>query len=261
MSGMAASVRRTDHGHVALVVIDRPQARNAIDAAAARAMADVVAAIEADPAIRAAVLTGSGEQAFCAGADLKELAAGSAPGGRSTPEGGFAGFVFAGRAKPWIAAVNGAAVAGGLELVLACDFAIAVRHARFALPEVQRGLAATAGGVWRLPRALPRGVALEMIATGEPITAAQARRLGLVNRLVPPAQLRDEALRVAGRIAANAPLAVRESLALARRALDADEAALRAAAAEAARRVLSHGDAREGPQAFAQGRAPQWRSA
>lgn len=257
----AAPVLRTDHGHVALLVINRPRARNAIDAAAARAMADMVAAVEADPAVRAAVLTGAGEQAFCAGADLKELAAGSAPGGRSTPEGGFAGFVFAGRAKPWIAAVNGAAVAGGLELVLACDFAIAVRHARFALPEVQRGLAATAGGVWRLPRALPRGVALEMIATGEPITAAQARRLGLVNRLVPPAQLRDEALRVAGRIAANAPLAVRESLALARRALDADEAALRAAAAEAARRVLSHEDAREGPRAFAQGRAPQWRSA
>jgi enoyl-CoA hydratase/carnithine racemase len=252
------SVRREDHGGVAVVTLDRPQARNAIDAASARALAAHVRAIEDDPAIRVVVLTGAGEQAFCAGADLKELAAGSAPGERSTADGGFAGFVFARREKLWIAAVNGAAVAGGFELVLACDVAIASTAARFALPEVKRGLAATAGGVWRLPRAIPRGVALEMIATGDAIDAQEALRLGLVNRVVDPAQLMPEALGIARRVAANAPLAVRASLALARRAADADDATLRAEAAPNALAVLASDDAREGPRAFAERRAPLW---
>lgn len=257
MSGEAL-VTREDRNGVAVVTLRRPEARNAINAEAAAALARCVRDIEADPAIRAAILTGCGTQAFCAGADLKELAAGSRPGGRSTPEGGFAGFVFAAREKVWIAAVNGAAVAGGFELVLACDFAIASTHASFALPEVTRGLAATAGGVFRLPRAMPRGRALELIATGDRLAVDEALRLGLVNRVVAPEHLLPEALRVATAIARNAPLAVHASLSLARRAFDLDEAALRAEAAAAGARVMASDDAREGPRAFAERRAPRW---
>lgn len=255
------AVLREDHGQVAVLTINRPGARNAIDAEAARALAALVAEIERDPAVHAAILTGAGERAFCAGADLKELAAGSAPGERTTSDGGFAGFVHAPREKLWIAAVNGAAVAGGFELVLACDFAIACDASIFALPEVKRGLAATAGGVWRLPRAIPRGAALEMIATGEPIDAAEALRLGLVNRVVAPDRLLPEALRIAARAAANAPVAVRASLALARRAFDRDDATLRDEAGAASRRVMATEDAREGPRAFAERRPPRWSGA
>ncbi|SEB18734.1 enoyl-CoA hydratase-related protein [Variovorax sp. YR216] len=200
-----------------------------------------MAEVERDASVQVAILTGAGDKAFCAGADPKELASGSAPGGRSTSEGGFAGFVHARREKPRIAAVNGAAVAGGFELVLACDFAIASVDAVFALPEVKRGLAATAGGVWRLPRSIPRGAALEMIATGEPIDASEALRLGLVNRVMAPEHLIPEAMRIAALAAANAPLALRASLALARRAFDLNDAVLRAEADAAGRRVDPNG--------------------
>ncbi|WP_076999821.1 enoyl-CoA hydratase-related protein [Variovorax sp. KK3] len=253
-----SKVRREDQAGVALITLDRPEARNAIDTEAAHALAALVHEVERDPAVLAVVLTGAGDKAFCAGADLKELAGGSAAGGRSTSEGGFAGVTHAPRDKLWIAAVNGAAMAGGFELVLACDFAIAAPHAVFALPEVKRGLAAVAGGVWRLPRAVARGVALEMIATGEPIDAAEALRLGLVNRVVPADRLLPEALAIAARVAANAPLAVRASLALARRAHDLDDAALRVEADAIGRRVMASADAREGPRAFAERREPRW---
>lgn len=254
-------VLREDHDGVALITINRPQARNAIDAEASLALAGIVARVERDASVQVAILTGAGDKAFCAGADLKELASGSAPGGRATSDGGFAGFVHAPRRKLWIAAVNGAAVAGGLELVLACDFAIASVGAVFALPEVKRGLAATAGGVWRLPRSMARGAALEMIATGEPIDAAEALRLGLVNRVVAPAHLIPEAMRVAALAAANAPLALRASLAIARRAFDLDDAALRAEADAAGRRVMASADAHEGPRAFAEHRPARWTGA
>ncbi|MBB3182104.1 enoyl-CoA hydratase-related protein [Variovorax sp. Sphag1AA] len=254
-------VLREDHDGVALITINRPQARNAINAEAALALAGIVADVERDPAVQVAILTGAGDKAFCAGADLKELASGSAPGGRSTSEGGFAGFVHAPREKLWIAAVNGAAVAGGFELMLACDFTIASVNAVFALPEVKRGLAATAGGVWRLPRNIARGVALEMIATGEPIDAAEALRLGLVNRVTAPEHLIPEAMRVAALAAANAPLALRASLALARRAFDLNDAVLRAEADATGRRVMASADAREGPRAFAEHRPPRWTGA
>lgn len=244
--------------HVAVLTIHRPEARNAVSIAVTRAMAAHVRAIEDDPAIRVAILTGAGQQAFCAGADLKEMASKGPDGERSTPEGGLAGFVFAPRAKLWIAAVNGAAVAGGFELVLACDIAIASTEAVFGLPEVRRGLAAAAGGIYRLPRAVPRGVALEMIATGEPIDAQRALALGLVNRLVEPAEVLPEALRLAERIAANAPLAVAWSLEVARRAHDAPEAELRRHSEEVLRRIAGTEDAREGPRAFAERRAPHW---
>ena len=251
---------RREGEHVAVVTLNRPRSRNAVSRALALGLDRAVKAVEADDRVRVAVLTGSGS-AFCAGADLKEMAGGGEPLSRSTPDGGFAGFVFAPRRKPWIAAVNGPAVAGGLEIVLACDIAIAGTGAVFGLPEVKRGLAATAGGIFRLPRRVPPGAALEMIASGDFIDAARAERLGLVNRVVAPEQLLPEALALAARVAANAPRAVEWSLALARQALDFDEAELRRRAHELTLRILATDDAREGPRAFAEHRAPRWKGA
>lgn len=242
---------------IAVVTLNRPEARNAINSHLARELGAIVQQAESDPAVRVAVLTGAGERAFCAGADLKEmaLATGARP---STPEGGFAGFVHASRAKPWIAAVNGDALAGGLELMLACDFALAVRSARFGLPEVRRGLAAYANGIFQLPRVVPRGLALEMLATGEPIDAQRALSAGLVNQLVDAGELLPVTLALARRIAANAPLAVAASLELARAALDHDELELRRRAQATGLRMRATQDAQEGPRAFAEGRPPVW---
>lgn len=246
--------------HIAVVTLNRPQARNAVSRALTTALAAHVETIEADPSIRVAILTGAGRQAFCAGADLKEIAAGAPPSTRATAGGGFAGFVFAPRRKLWIAAVNGAAVAGGFELVMACDMAVASTDAVFGLPEVKRGLAATAGGIYRLPRLVPRGLALEMIATGDPIDAARALSMGLVNRVVAPEQVLAEALGIAERVSLNAPLAVAWSLELARRAPDLDEVELRRLGQELTERIHATDDAKEGPRAFAERRAPHWRA-
>ena len=245
--------------HVALVTIDRPAARNAIDPAVTQALGALVVALEADTTVRCVVLTGAGNQAFCAGADLKAVAAGRMAALR-TEVGGFAGFVFAPRRKLWIAAINGVALAGGLELCLACDLIVAAEHARFGLPEVTRGLVALAGGVFRLPRALPRSIALEMIATGEPIDAARAHALGLVNQLTPKDGACDAALALAARIAANAPLAVAESLAIAREAATGatDEPTLRERGEAARARIVASEDYVEGPRAFIEKRAPRW---
>lgn len=244
--------------HIAVLTLNRPQARNAVNAALAQALEQHVQTVEADAQVRVAILTGAGSQAFCAGADLKELAGGSAPGARSTPDGGFAGFVNAPRRKLWIAAVNGAAVAGGLELMLACDLVVASERAIFGLPEVQRGLIAAAGGIYRLPRSLPRAIALEMIATGDPIDAHRALALGLVNRVVAPDEVLHSALQLAERVCANAPFAVTESLAVARRVPDLDEAALQVLARDAIARLVKTDDYLEGPRAFAEHRSPRW---
>lgn len=242
--------------HVALVTLNRPAARNAVSAALAQALHAMVDRTEQDPDIRAVVLTGAGYDAFCAGADLKEVAAGGADALFTAH--GFAGFVDAPRTKPWIAAVNGRALAGGCEIVLACDLVVASTEAAFGLPEVTRGLAAVAGGLYRLPRALPRNLAIEAVLTGEPLSAARGHALGFVNRLVPPAQVQHEALALASRIAANAPVAVRESLRVARRVHDLDEEALQALSRVARERVRASEDYREGPRAFVEKRAPRW---
>ena len=165
---------------VALVTINRPEARNAVNGAVAKGLEAAVERAESDGDTWAVVLTGAGPHAFCAGADLKEVSAGRVSD-LATEKGGFAGFVRAPRTKPWIAAAQGHALAGGLELLLACDLAVAAEGATFGLPEVKRSLVAAAGGVFRLPRALPKAVALRMIATGEPISAADALRLSLIH--------------------------------------------------------------------------------
>lgn len=245
--------------HVALVTINRPAARNAVNGAVATGLDAAVRETEADPSIRAVVLTGAGDAAFCAGADLKEISAGSGAA-LWTEAGGFAGFVFAPRTKPWIAAVNGAALAGGTEIVLACDLAVAAESTSFGLPEVKRGLIAGAGGLYRLPRALPRAIALEMIATGGSIDAHRAHHFGMVNHLAPSAAAaRAAALALAEAVCGNAPVAVRESLQVARLAADLDDDELRRRTAEARARVMQTEDFREGPRAFIEKRPPVWR--
>jgi len=246
-------------GHVALVTIDRPEARNAVNGDVATGLEAAVDATEADDDIRAVVLTGAGREAFCAGADLKEVSAGRGSALR-TERGGFAGFVYRERSKPWIAAVNGKALAGGTELVLACDLVVAVRQAAFGLPEVLRGLIAAAGGLYRLPRAIPPNIALELILTAGQLDAERAHGFGLVNRLVADVEgLREAALALAAEIARNAPVAVRQSLRVAREANSGlDEAALRALTRDAFERVAASEDFKEGPRAFIEKRAPRW---
>lgn len=244
--------------HIALVTLNRPQARNAIDGAVASALEAIVDTTERDAHVRAVVLTGAGSSGvFCAGADLKAVAAGQAQS-LFTARGGFAGFVDAARSKPWIAAVNGKALAGGFEIVLACDLIVAAEDGAFGLPEVSRGLTASAGGIWRLPRALPRALALELIVTADAIDARTAYRHGLVNRLVPADRVLDEALALARRIVRNAPLAVRESLAIARRAHELDDDTLRTLCAQSRARIEASDDYREGPLAFIEKREPRW---
>ncbi|HEY0184804.1 MAG TPA: enoyl-CoA hydratase-related protein [Rhodopila sp.] len=243
--------------HIALVTINRPEARNAVNGAVAAGLEAAVERIESDPDLWAAILTGAGAHAFCAGADLKEVSAGRAAA-LMTPKGGFGGFVRAHRTKLWIAAAQGHALAGGLELLLSCDLAVAAETANFGLPEVKRSLVAGAGGVFRLPRAIPKAIALEMIATGDPIPAARALQYGLVNAVVPTAEVVATALSLARRVTVNAPVAVRESLGVARQAHDLREAELWDICAAAGRRVRETEDFKEGPRAFVEKRPPRW---
>jgi len=245
-------------GNVALLTLNRPAARNAVNGPVATALGGYLKQTEADDDIRAVVLASSHETVFCAGADLAEMFKQNTTA-LSTAEGGFAGLAHAPRAKPWIAAVGGAAFAGGCELALVCDMIVATPQARFGLPEVKRGLLAGAGGPLRIQRALPRNIALELIATGDPIGAQRAYDLGMVNRLVPQERLIDEALALAETIAANAPLAVRESLQITRDAAWMDDDQFWKANYEASDRLLASEDAREGPLAFLEKRAPQWK--
>ena len=242
--------------HVALVTLNRPEARNAVNGEVARGLDAAVERIERDPDIWVAILTGAGP-AFCAGADLKEVSAGRGAA-LWTERGGFAGFVRARRDKLWIAAANGHALAGGLELLLACDMAIAAEGATFGVPEVKRSLVAVAGGVFRLPRAVPRVIAHEMIATGEPISAARGLEVGLLNAVVPGADVLAAALALAGRVTVNAPIAVRESLKVARQAADLTEDALWDLSAAAGLAIRATADFSEGPRAFVEKRAPKW---
>ncbi len=244
--------------HVALVTINRPEARNAISPEVAQGLEAAIDETDADADVWVVILTGTGPEAFCAGADLKAVSAGRGSELRTT-RGGFAGFVHARRNKPWIAAVNGPALAGGCELVLACDLVVAVPAARFGLPEVKRGLIASAGGLYRLPRALPSAVAREMILTGEPISAERAHALGMVNVLVGSAEgLLEAAQALAARITVNAPIAVRESLGIARQTFDLSDTELARASDEGQARNMASEDFKEGPRAFIEKRAPRW---
>ncbi len=252
------SVRREQRGAVLIVTLDRPEARNAVNGDVAEGLEAALDAAAADAGIQAVVLTGAGDKAFCAGMDLREFAAG---GARRVfrEKNGFAGITQRDFPKPLIAAVNGHALAGGFEILLSCDLAVAVPHATFGLPEVKRGLLANAGGPIRIARRLPLAVALELAMTGAAIDAQRALALGLVNRVVPAEQLLPEALALAAEIARNAPLAVRAVRELVRGAAWLDEAAAWKLSGELARGVNRSQDAREGALAFAEKRAPVWK--
>jgi enoyl-CoA hydratase/carnithine racemase len=244
-------------GHIAVVTLNRPEVRNAINGIVARALDYFVKQTERDDSIRVCILASSQDKAFCAGADLAEISAGRGDT-LMTPDGGFAGFVDQKRTKPWIAAVRGPALAGGCELALACDMIVVADNSRFGLPEVKRGLFAGAGGVYRLPRLIPRNVALEMIATGDPIDAQRAHALGLVNRVVPSEGVFEAALGLARAIAANAPLSVRASLQVARVAAEMTDSEVAKMAHAISRPVMLSEDAKEGALAFLEKRPARW---
>ena len=240
---------------IAIITLNRPEARNAVSQQLAEDLEAAIDRLEADDALWIGILCGNGP-AFCAGADLKAIASGEAR--LTTKRGGFAGLVRRVRTKPLIAAVEGPAVAGGTEIVLSCDLVVASTTARFGLPEVKRSLVANAGGLFRLPRALPINVAMEMALTGDDLNAEAAHRHGLVNRLVQPGQALATAVELAEAVNANAPLAVRASrrVVLAARLLEDDEAF--EVAADATREVFRTEDFREGPRAFVEKRSPIW---
>ena len=240
---------------IAIITLNRPEARNAVSQQLAEDLESAIDRLEADEALWIGILCGNGP-AFCAGADLKAIASGEAR--LTTKRGGFAGLVRRVRTKPLIAAVEGPAVAGGTEIVLSCDLVVASTTARFGLPEVKRSLVANAGGLFRLPRALPVNVAMEMALTGDDLDAEAAHRHGLVNRLVQPGHALATAVELAEVVNANAPLAVRASrrVVLAARLLEDDEAF--EVAANATREVIRTEDFREGPRAFVEKRPPIW---
>lgn len=243
-------------GEVAQIVLSRPTAMNAVDAEMTTQLRAAVDRFEGDAGARVAILTGAG-RAFCAGMDLKAFAAGEGPAVLEGP-GHFGGFVARQRTKPVIAAVNGPALAGGLELVLACDIVIASTAATFGVPEVLRGIFAGAGAAIRLPRRIPRVHAMRLLLTGEIISAMDALDLGLVNEVVEPDELMPAAVEVAAAICRAAPLSIAATLRLARLAGDRDEAELWAANAQEWQAIVGSADAAEGPLAFAEKRAATW---
>jgi enoyl-CoA hydratase len=238
--------------------LERPEQRNAVNTAMALALRDAVSAFEDDPGVRVAVLAGAGP-VFCAGMDLAAFAGGESPG---LDDGdGFAFFVRRRRTKPVIAAVQGGAFAGGFEIMLACDLAIAATGAVFALPEVRRGIIPAGGGAVRLPARIPPVVAREMLLTGAPVTAERAFDLGLLNAVVPPDELEDAAEALAATIADNAPVAIAAALAVCEIAAGRSEADAWTESNRQWRRVVNSHDAREGALAFKERRPPDWRGA
>lgn len=255
--------RRDD---VLFVRIDRPETRNALDLAMNRELAEVWRTLRDDPALRVGVVTGTGDKAFCAGADLKEIGAWYASmsaserlaHGRDNPGlGGITRNLDA--RKPVIAAINGACLAGGLELALACDIRVAAEGATFGLPEVRWGLMPGAGGTQRLPRAIPMSIAMEMILTAQPIDARRALSAGLVSAVVTRDELEGSAMELASRIAANAPLAVQAARFATLRGRDLaleDGLELEQLYADPLRETE---DVKEGLAAFAEKRPPRYR--
>ena len=254
-----AVVEQERRGSVALLTLNRPDARNAISPEVSNTMKELLDAIETDNTVRAVVVTGNGP-VFSAGADLKVVAQGRA-GEIAGVKGGFAGIVNRDFPKPLIAAVNGPALAGGFEIVLACDLVVAADTARFGIPEVQRGLMAAAGGLIRLPKRVSLAIALELAMTGDPIDASRALALGLVNRVVPTDAVVAEAIALAERIGENSPIAVRMSRQLVREAAEMSEADGWRRTNELVVPVFESGDAVEGATAFAEKRKPIWKSA
>lgn len=240
---------------VLVITINRPEAKNALNGAVAEGIAAAVDELDADNDLRVGVLTGAGGT-FSAGMDLKAYLRGESP----VVEGrGLAGLTESPPSKPLIAAVDGWALAGGFEVVLACDLVVASQGARFGVPEVKRSLVAMGGGALQLPRRIPLPAALDMLLTGEPIDASRAMELGLINRLAPGEEALPTALDLATTISANGPLAVAATKAIARRASDWTEAEGWAEQLKIGGPVFDSEDSREGARAFAEKRPPVWK--
>ena len=261
MTTLNGTVRTTVEDQTLIVTLDKPKA-NAVDVATSRALYAAFERLRNDPELRVAILTGAGERFFCAGWDLKAAAAGEGVNADHGP-GGFAGLTeFLDIGKPVIAAVNGLAFGGGFELVLAADLVVAAEHAEFALTEVTLGLVPDAGGLLRLPGRLPRPIAVELLLTGRRLTAAEAARWGLVNRVVPAEQVMTAARELAGAICAAAPLSVAAALEILREteatAVGAGYAIQRSRGLPAYQAMLGSADAAEGALAFTERRPPVW---
>ncbi|NRF72315.1 crotonobetainyl-CoA hydratase [Aquincola sp. S2] len=255
------TVHTTVDNGILTITLDRPKA-NAIDVPTSRALHAAFARLHDDASLRVAVVTAAGERFFSAGWDLNGAVNGEAIDADHGP-GGFAGLTeFFALDKPVIAAVNGLAIGGGFELALAADLIVAAEHAEFALPEVLRGMVADSGGVLRLPRRLPRAIAMELLLTGRRLGAAEALAHGLVNQVVDGSQLLDAAMSTARAIVAAAPLAVRAIKEVMRATEEQDLAAAyrtMRSGSPAYREMLVSQDAQEGPRAFVEKRAPVWR--
>jgi enoyl-CoA hydratase/carnithine racemase len=243
-------------GPFAVVTIDRPEARNAVNGAVAQGIEDAIDRIEDDDAIWVGIITGK-PPVFCAGADLKEINSGNAAG-LATARGGFGGIVTRERTKPMIAAVDGPALAGGTEIVLSCDLVVASSTATFGIPEVKRSLVAAAGGLFRLGRKIPFNIAMELALTGDPISAELAHHHGLVNRLCEPGDALDVATALAEQVCANAPVAVRESRRVVLEATHAPDEVGWKLSAEGMAAAMRSDDFREGLTAFIEKRPPRW---
>lgn len=258
---MADIVGYETQGKIALITLNRPEARNAINGDVAAAMESAIDKMEADPDVWVGILranTGGQERpVFCAGADLKAINSGQA-GALNTARGGFAGFVYRDRKKPIIAAVDGLATAGGCEIVLAADMVIATTRSAFGLAEVMRNLIAGAGGLFRLPRAIGRSAAMEVILTGQPLPAQRAYELGLVNRLVEPGKEVEAAIELATRVCAAAPLAVWASRKIVLAAAYENDETLINMTNHEFGAILRSEDTKEGLTAFIEKRPPNW---
>ena len=250
-----AAVLTERRDNVLVVTLNRPDARNAVNAAVAEGVSNELDELDGDDALAVGVLAGAGK-GFCSGMDLKAFVAGESP---YYGERGFAGIVQKPPQKPLIAAVEGFAVAGGCEIALACDLIVAARGARFGVPEVKRSLVAAGGALLRLPRRLPPGVAMEMALTGDPIEAERAHEFGLVNELADPGGALDAALALAGRIAANGPLALTATKRILTESAGWPEEEFWQRQGEISGPVFASEDAREGAVAFSEKRDPVWK--
>jgi enoyl-CoA hydratase len=260
---MADAVLYSTSDRIGVITLNRPEARNAVNREVAVGLEAAVDRLEADPEIWVGILCANTEDqdrpVFCAGADLKVISETGDAGTLDTARGGFGGFAYRERTKPVVAAVDGLATAGGLELLLAADLVVATTRSAFALAEVKRNLIAAAGGLFRLPRAVGQARAMDAILTGEPLDARRAFDLGLVSRLVGPGAAFDEALRLARQIASSGPLAVRASRRVVLAAAYQDDETLKKLSKTLLQEILATEDSKEGMTAFIEKRAPQWK--
>jgi enoyl-CoA hydratase len=242
-------------GAVQVITINRPQAKNALNLVVAQGIAAAVDELDASDELRVGILTGAGG-VFSAGMDLKGFLRGESP---SIEGRGLCGITQAPPRKPLIGAVEGWALAGGFELLLACDLVVAAKTAKFGVPEVKRSLVAAGGAAVHLPRRIPPAIALELLLTGDPLLAERAAHIGLVNRVTEEGGALDGALELAGTIAANGPLAVAATKAVAQQTVDWTLENMWANQAAITNPVFASEDAKEGATAFAEKRAPVWK--